>query len=84
MQKAAAINCLGGEKISEELKNLEIQFGELVEARADSDGKLTRRAGFGTKDKIKPLLKGGLMELLRMWCMHNFYENMPGAWIIDL
>lgn len=56
LQQAAAGNCLGGDKISEELKDLQIQFGELFDVQSNPGG--VRRAGFGTKDEIRPLVKG--------------------------
>lgn len=57
LEKAAAGGCLGGgENVPEDLKNLKIRFGELVN-NASGDTGVVRRAGFGTEDEVAPLKK---------------------------
>lgn len=54
--KKAAASCLGGKKVSPELMNLRIRYGELVDA-AGNDRSGTRRTGFGTLQETVPLEK---------------------------
>lgn len=58
LERLAAGACLGGsESVPQDLKDLEIRFGELV--GCGSEGKEgVRRAGFGTRDETIPLTKG--------------------------
>ena len=63
LDKAAAGGCLGGnESVTEELKELKIRFGELVDARSEDvgDNNLVMRAGFGTEEETTALKKGML------------------------
>jgi hypothetical protein len=63
LDKAAAGGCLGGnESVTEELKELKIRFGELVDARSEDvdDNNLVMRAGFGTEEETAALKKGML------------------------
>ncbi|KAE9373328.1 hypothetical protein N431DRAFT_338567 [Stipitochalara longipes BDJ] len=58
LEKVAAGGCLGGnENVPVGLKELKVRFGELV---GDSNGGLVRRAGFGTENETRPLVKGAL------------------------
>jgi hypothetical protein len=55
LEKVAAGGCLSGdESVPDELKDLRIQFGELV---GDRKGRLVRWAGFGTEEETIPLVK---------------------------
>jgi hypothetical protein len=54
LEKAAAVGCLGGEEnVPEQLKELEVRFGELV-----SEKGVVRRAGFGTREETRELVRG--------------------------
>jgi hypothetical protein len=53
VERMAAGGCLGGdENVPQDLLDLKIRYGELVEQR-DAQG--IRRAGFGTEDEVIPL-----------------------------
>ena len=60
LNKAAAGSCLGGsENVSEELKELRIRFGELIEGEREPDQEGTRRlrrACFGLELALQALL----------------------------
>ncbi|KAI9788801.1 MAG: hypothetical protein M1816_006582 [Peltula sp. TS41687] len=63
VQKVAAGGCLGGEEnIPKELRELKIQFGELIERENGEGGskegeRMIRRAGFGVEGEVMPLTK---------------------------
>lgn len=59
VQNAAAGGCLGaGENAPPSLKKLRVRYGEVIGSEEDRKGRLVRRAGFGTEDEIRPLVKG--------------------------
>ncbi|KAF2502749.1 hypothetical protein BU16DRAFT_498544 [Lophium mytilinum] len=61
LEQAAAAGCLGGEEnVPEDLKAMEIRFGELIcsETDTEGDGGAVKRAGFGTDDEVVPLTRG--------------------------
>jgi hypothetical protein len=56
LDKAAAGGCLGGdESMPQELKDLKIRFGEIIDR--EEPGRL-KRAGFGVDGEVAPLRKG--------------------------
>jgi hypothetical protein len=56
LDKAAAGGCLGGdESIPQELKDLEIRFGEIIDR--EEPGRI-KRAGFGVESEITALKRG--------------------------
>lgn len=56
LDRAAAGGCLGGdESMPQELKDLEVKFGEFI-ARDEPGG--VKRAGFGVESELKPLDRG--------------------------
>lgn len=58
IDKAAKGGCLGGdENIPDELKNIRVRFGELIN---ENSGSGPRLAGFGTEDEVVTLRKGGM------------------------
>ncbi|KAL2063523.1 hypothetical protein VTL71DRAFT_5328 [Oculimacula yallundae] len=63
LDRAAAGGCLGGnESLPDELKNMEIRFGEFV--GRDDPGRI-KRAGFGVEGEIKTLEKGEVYGVAR-------------------
>ncbi|TGO16217.1 hypothetical protein BPAE_0512g00010 [Botrytis paeoniae] len=61
LERAAATGCLGGyNNVLDELMDLKIRFGELKDVgqgdERSSNG--VKRAGFGTEQEIRPLVKG--------------------------
>lgn len=56
LDRAAAGGCLGGEEsVPQELKDLEIKFGEIIDR--EDPGRI-KRAGFGVESEITTLKKG--------------------------
>lgn len=56
VDRIARGGCLGGEEnVPTALKDLKIQFGELIETEDDSEGAVLSTAGFGTENEIRPL-----------------------------
>ena len=63
IDKAAAGGCLGGdESAPQELKDLEIRFGEFV--GRDEPGRI-KRAGFGVDSELTSLTKGAKYGIAR-------------------
>jgi len=63
LDRAAAGGCLGGnESIPQELKDLEIRFGELV---GREDPGRVRRAGFGVQSEVTTLKRGANYGIAR-------------------
>ena len=56
LDRAAAGGCLGGEEsVPQELKDLEIKFGEIIDR--EEPGRI-KRAGFGVESEITALKRG--------------------------
>jgi hypothetical protein len=63
LDRAAAGGCLGGEEnVPQELKNLKIRFGEIIDR--EEPGRI-KRAGFGVEAEITPLNRGDSYGIAR-------------------
>jgi hypothetical protein len=58
LHAAASGGALGGqENVPEDLRDLKIRFGELINGEEESKA-VTRRVGFGVEDEVVPIQKG--------------------------
>jgi hypothetical protein len=58
LHAAASEGALGGqENVPEELRDLKIRYGELINGEEESKA-VTRRVGFGVEDEVVPIQKG--------------------------
>lgn len=63
LDRAAAGGCLGGdESVPDELKNMKIRFGEILEGKGHGQ---IRRAAFGTEDEVTTLSRGNVYGISR-------------------
>ncbi|KAG4434704.1 hypothetical protein IFR05_009814 [Cadophora sp. M221] len=81
LQNAAAGGCLGAsENAPSALKKLRIRYGEVMGSEEDRNGRVVKRAGFGTEDEIRPLVKGAKYGVMKDERIVGF-ESLAGSGI---
>ncbi|KAH7342451.1 hypothetical protein BKA65DRAFT_291977 [Rhexocercosporidium sp. MPI-PUGE-AT-0058] len=79
LRNAAAGGCLGAsENAPSALKNLRVRYGEVMGSEGDRKGRVVRRAGFGTEDEIRPLVKGAKYGVMKDERVIGF-ESLAGS-----
>ncbi|PVH86481.1 hypothetical protein DL98DRAFT_407196, partial [Cadophora sp. DSE1049] len=79
LQNAAAGGCLGAsENAPLALKKLRVRYGEIMGSEENRKGKVVKRAGFGTEDEIRPLVKGAKYGVMKDERVVGF-ESLAGS-----